>query len=71
MFLLITDYIMCNSSRVAEASKNPKAAVAAGKKYFSDLNDIYEFSVQKNGDAILAAYKSSLKDLAAFQALVQ
>jgi hypothetical protein len=57
--------------RLADASKDPKAANAAAKAYFSDLNDIIEFSIKKNGDTVASAYAQSLKDLANFKALTK
>jgi hypothetical protein len=57
--------------RLADASKDPKAANAVAKAYFSDLNDIIEFSIKKNGDTVASAYAQSLKDLANFKALTK
>ena len=58
------------SLRLAAASNDPKAATAAAKTYFDDLNDIFVFATKKNGDVITATYEKSLKDLAAFKALI-
>jgi len=57
--------------RLAEASKDPKEANAAAKAYFSDINDIYEWSSKKNQGLANAAYEKSVKDLSAFEALVK
>jgi len=56
--------------RLARSSSDPKAAEAAAKTYFTDLNDMYEWATKKNADVITASYEKSLKDLAAFKALV-
>ena len=53
--------------RLAAGSANPKAAKAAAKEYFVDLNDMTEWAVKKNGPTIQAAYEKSLKDLIAFR----
>jgi hypothetical protein len=57
--------------RLADASKDPKAATAAAKAYFSDLNDITEWAIKKRGDVVNAAFEKSVKDLATFNALVK
>lgn len=57
--------------RLADASNDPKAANAAAKAYFSDLNDIIEFSEKKKSDVVANAYAQSLKDLANFKALTK
>jgi hypothetical protein len=57
--------------RLAEASKTPEDATKAAKVYFADLNDVYEWSVKKNGAKAQAAYDKSVKDLAAFEALLK
>ena len=54
-------------NRLADSSANPKAATAAAKAYFVDLNDMTEWAVKKNGVVITEAYKQSLTDLAAFR----
>ena len=56
--------------RLAEASKDPKAATKAAKTYFQDINDINEYSLKKNGAKCQAAYDASVADLAAYQALL-
>jgi hypothetical protein len=60
-----------NTSRLAAASKDSAAATQAAKVYFADLNDAVEWSKKKNGDRVLQAYEQSVKDLAAFQALIK
>eukprot|EP00595_Chromulina_sp_UTEXLB2642_P000152 CAMPEP_0196761110 /NCGR_PEP_ID=MMETSP1095-20130614/227_1 /TAXON_ID=96789 ORGANISM="Chromulina nebulosa, Strain UTEXLB2642" /NCGR_SAMPLE_ID=MMETSP1095 /ASSEMBLY_ACC=CAM_ASM_000446 /LENGTH=185 /DNA_ID=CAMNT_0042110223 /DNA_START=127 /DNA_END=684 /DNA_ORIENTATION=+ len=57
--------------KLAEFSKDPTAATKAAKVYFDDLNDINEYGIKKDGAKVLAAYDKSLKDLAAFKALVK
>lgn len=57
--------------RLADASNDPKAANAAAKEYFRDLNDIIEFSKKKKSDIVANAYAQSLKDLANFKALTK
>ena len=49
---------------------NPTAEAAA-KVYFQDLEDIFNGAVKKNGDVVLAAYKQSQTDLAAFKATLK
>lgn len=56
--------------RLAEASKDPKAATKAAKTYFQDINDVNEYSLKKNGAKCQAAYDASVADLAAYQALL-
>ena len=56
--------------RLAEASKDPKAATKAAKTYFQDINDINEYSLKKNGAKTMEAYDASVKDLAAYQSLL-
>jgi hypothetical protein len=53
--------------RLADTSKDPKAATAAAKAYFVDLNDMTEWAVKKDGSVITQAYQQSLADLAAFK----
>ena len=53
--------------RLADSSANPKAATAAAKAYFVDLNDMTEWAIKKNGVVICDAYQKSLTDLAAFR----
>ena len=53
--------------RLADSSANPKAATAAAKAYFVDLNDMTEWAIKKNGVVICDAYQKSLTDLAAFK----
>ena len=53
--------------RLAAGSANPKAAAAAAKEYFVDLNDMTEWAVKKNGPVITAAYQKSLVDLTTFR----
>jgi len=55
--------------RLARAAPNPKAAEAAAKTYFQDLEDVYVFAERKNGDVVLKSYEKSVKDLEAFKAL--
>lgn len=55
---------------LAEYSKDPKAAAAAAKTYFVDLEDIYYGAVVKKADVVNAGFEKSTKDLAAFRALV-
>lgn len=55
--------------RLAAASTNPKAAEAAAKTYFSDLEDVYVFSKKKDVEVVLKSYEKSVKDLEAFKAL--
>ena len=43
----------------------------AAKAYFSDINDVYEWSNKKNGAVAQAAYEKSVADLAAFESLVK
>mmetsp|Transcript_21375 Transcript_21375/g.29409 ORF Transcript_21375/g.29409 Transcript_21375/m.29409 type:complete len:215 (-) Transcript_21375:144-788(-) len=57
-------------NRLAEASKSPKAASAAAKAYFDDLNDVFVFATKKNGPVVQASYEKSVKDLASFKALL-
>jgi hypothetical protein len=52
---------------LADTSKDPKAATAAAKAYFVDLNDMTEWAVKKDGSVITQAYQQSLADLAAFK----
>jgi hypothetical protein len=52
---------------LADSSANPKAATAAAKAYFVDLNDMTEWAIKKNGVVICDAYQKSLTDLAAFR----
>ena len=54
-------------NRLADSSANPKAATAAAKAYFVDLNDMTEWAIKKNGVVICDAYQKSLTDLAAFR----
>lgn len=58
---------LTQSDRLADSSANPKAATAAAKAYFVDLNDMTEWAVKKNGVVITEAYQQSLNDLAAFR----
>ncbi len=52
-------------------AKDPKAASAAAKSYFSDLNDMFEWAEKKNAANVNAAYKKSLSDMVAFKALTK
>jgi hypothetical protein len=56
---------------LAESSKNPVAASAAAKSYFSDLNAVNEFALKKKGDIVLSNYEKSVTDLAKFIELVK
>lgn len=56
--------------RLAEASKDPKAATKAAKTYFQDINDINYWSLKKEGAKCQEAYDQSVKDLDAFNALI-
>ena len=58
---------LSNKYRLADTSANPKAATAAAKAYFVDLNDMTEWAIKKNGVVICEAYQKSLTDLAAFR----
>lgn len=58
-------------NRLAAASSNPKAATDAAKVYFSDLNDIIEFSGKKNVEVVTAKYAKSVADLETFKQLIQ
>ena len=55
---------------LAKYSSNPKAADAAAKSYYQDLNDMFVFSKQKNADKVNAAYEKSVSDLATFKSLI-
>ena len=68
-YLIYSSYvvILLLFDRLADSSANPKAATAAAKAYFVDLNDMTEWAVKKNGVVITEAYKQSLTDLAAFR----
>lgn len=57
--------------RLASASKNSNAATTAAQTYFSDLNDIFVGAKNKNSDVVKASYDKSVKDLAAFKALLK
>ena len=57
--------------RLAASSKDSKAAEAAARTYFTDLNDMFEWATKKNGAVVTASYEKSVKDLAAFKALVK
>ena len=57
--------------RLAEASKDPKAATKAAKTYFQDINDVNEWSLKKNADKCQAAYDASVADLATYYTLIQ
>eukprot|EP01041_Mallomonas_annulata_P003936 gene3936-7864_t len=57
--------------RIAETSKDPKAATAAAKQYFNDLNDMFVMSQKKDGTTLLAVYDLSVKDLDNFLKIVQ
>lgn len=57
--------------RLARASPNPAAAEAAAKKYFSSLEDVYVFAKKKDAPVVLSSYDQSVKDLAAFKALLK
>ena len=57
--------------RLAAVANDPKAATAAAKAYFNDINDMNEWAIKKNGATVLAAYEKSKTDLAAFQALLK
>lgn len=63
----ILTYAMITKYRLADTSANPKAATAAAKAYFVDLNDMTEWAIKKNGVVICEAYQKSLTDLAAFR----
>lgn len=58
-------------NRLAETSSNPKAAAAAAKVYFSDLNDIFEYSTKKSPEKVLASYEASKKDLDTFKTFLK
>jgi len=58
-------------NRQANISKDPVAARAAAATYFSDLNDISEWSVKKNVEKVSAAYDKSKVDLAAYETLLK
>ena len=45
-------------------------ATKAAKAYFSDINDVYEWSNKKNGAVAQAAYDKSVADLATFEKLI-
>ena len=55
---------------LAKASTNSADATEAAKAYFTDLNDIAEYAVKKNGDNVMNAYQRSLNDLSVFEALL-
>ena len=54
-------------NRLAAASSDPKAAAVTAKSYFSDLNDMFEFSTKKSTEKVLASYEASKKDMATFK----
>jgi len=56
--------------RLAKASKTPEKATAAAKEYFTNLNDMTEWSIKKNDVRVNAAYEKSKSDMAAFKALL-
>ena len=53
--------------RLANSSKNPDAATASARAYFSDLDEIFEFALKKKGDVILGAYERSKSDFFQFK----
>mgnify|MGYP000250569361 CR=1 FL=1 len=55
-------------NRIADTSSNPAEARKLAQVYFSDLNDMSEWSRKKNVDKVSAAYEKSKVDLAAFEA---
>ena len=57
--------------RLAASSSNPKAAEAAARTYFNDLNDMFVGARMKKGDVVTAAYDKSVADLTAFKALLK
>lgn len=59
------------NNRLAESSATPKESKAAAEKYFSDLEDIFVFATKKDANTVSASYEKSLKDLAAYKALVK
>jgi hypothetical protein len=58
-------------NRLAAASKDPASASAAAKTYFQDLEDIFVAATNKNGAVAQASYEKSVKDLAAYTALIK
>jgi 3-deoxy-D-arabino-heptulosonate 7-phosphate (DAHP) synthase class II len=56
--------------RLADASSNPAAATAAAKTYFTDINDINEWSRKKSPEKVAKYYEQSVADLNAFKALI-
>lgn len=68
-FLILLLFIQYHH-RLASTAKNTKAATAAAKTYFTDLNDMYEGAVKKNAATVNAAYQKSLKDLATFKTTI-
>lgn len=57
--------------RLAASAPDSKSATAAAKVYFSDLNDMFEWANKKRSDIVTTSYEKSVKDLAAFKALVK
>jgi hypothetical protein len=58
-------------NRLADASKDPKAANAAAKVYFSDLNDVNEWTLKKSQTQVMKFYAQSVVDLNKFKALIE
>ncbi len=58
-------------NRLSGIAKDSKAATAAAKTYFQDLNDMFEWASKKNGDNVLAAFKKSQADMATFKSLTK
>eukprot|EP00600_Ochromonadales_sp_CCMP1393_P004993 CAMPEP_0174954834 /NCGR_PEP_ID=MMETSP0004_2-20121128/648_1 /TAXON_ID=420556 /ORGANISM="Ochromonas sp., Strain CCMP1393" /LENGTH=182 /DNA_ID=CAMNT_0016202699 /DNA_START=755 /DNA_END=1303 /DNA_ORIENTATION=- len=57
--------------RLAEKSADPKAANAAAKTYFADLEDMFVFATKKSGPKVQAAYDKSVTDLATFKTFLK
>lgn len=57
--------------RLAASSKDPTAATAAAKTYFVDINDVIVNSIGHRAEVVESAYAASVKDLAAFKALIK
>ena len=57
--------------RLAAASKDPEAATKAAKAYFVDINDVVVNSIGHRADVVASAYENSVKNLAAYKALIK
>ena len=56
--------------RLAATSQDKKAATAAAKAYFVDINDIFVSSKFKDQSKVDEIYKKSVEDLKTFKSLL-